>query len=370
MRTVSSRILFGVTANESIRLLGGFPKYLENFGFEVKIVASPGKLPLNQDEQKLFHFIKMEREPSFFRDLVAFICWVRLVNLFRPTTVVIGTPKAALLGLLAAWLTRVPRRIYHLRGLRSETTIGLKHLFLLAIEKVSCSLSTEILVVSVSLKEAALKLRLAPESKMFMIGIGSSNGVEISKSNELQNLPKFGPLTFGFVGRITKDKGIFTLLEAYKEVLDTNSEARLVIIGQPDGSPEIHKALDELKELGAEIINHQENPDFIYKRIDCLCLPTFREGFPNVVLEAAARGIPCITTYATGAVDSVLHNQTGLLVKAGDSRDLARAMLRMVTDRKLLSFTGQNAYKYVSDNFNRDDYWQKFADFLSAPLPD
>jgi glycosyltransferase involved in cell wall biosynthesis len=281
--------------------------------------------------------ISMTRRIALVADFVSFIrLWLLLMRL-RPDVVEFSTPKAGLLGMLAAVISGVPRRVYLLRGLKLESTSGLRQIVLSAVERTAAACAQIVVCVSPSLREKALALGIAPACKLQIFGAGSSKGVDIEHFHPGVSdvRRRFGiPLdaeVVGFVGRFTHDKGIPALVEAFEHVRHVMPQAYLLMVGWFD---EADDALDP--EMHLRITSHPriictgfvEDTAPYYRAMDLLILPTEREGFPNVVLEASATGIPVITTLSTGARDSVVYGETGLLV-AGDPESLSEATVKL-----------------------------------------
>jgi glycosyltransferase involved in cell wall biosynthesis len=274
-----------------------------------------------------------------------------------------STPKAGLLGSLAAMLCRVPVRIYFLRGLKLETCAGIKHRILLATERIASACAHVVLCNSDSLRNRALDLGVASKTKLCVLGAGSSNGVDIRRfapgSNNLRHrlgLPQDAPVV-GFVGRLTRDKGLPELVEAFDAILAARPDAHLLLVGWFDASED---ALDD--DLRSRIRNHPQIhltgfvPDTApyYRAMDVMVLPTWREGFPNVVLEAAASGIPVITTLATGSRDAVVPEVTGLLIPPGYPEAISESVLQLLRDPRRCRRMGRAARAWVLDHYVND----------------
>jgi glycosyltransferase involved in cell wall biosynthesis len=307
-------------------------------GIRVIVISSRGELldRLQCQEGVETIALRMERGISPLRDLISLVRLCLLLRRLRPTITEFGTPKAGLLGNIAAALCRVPRRVYLLRGLRLETATGLKRILLLASERAAAACSHVVLCNSESLLEKARALGIAGPSKLRMLGQGSGKGVDVERfrpaAPENQKRRRRGPVV-GYVGRLTRDKGIPELVDAFNELLKSWPDARLHLIGWFDESDdalsaEMRRAIDAHPAI-VRTGFVTDTADY-YRAFDMLVLPTFREGFPNVALEAAASGVPVITTGATGARDAVLHGETGILVPPGDRDALLRAMLQLV----------------------------------------
>jgi glycosyltransferase involved in cell wall biosynthesis len=377
--TESRRILIGVTSDLSLSLMRGFPRYLRSRGWEVHVACDPGPLldELRRERGITTHPLRMAREPSPIADLRSLLAWVRLLRRVRPHVVSVGTPKAGLLGGFAARLTRVPFRVYHLRGMRLETTTGMRRRILTALERTAMSSAHVVIAVSPSLRQRALDLRLVPESRIRVLGHGSSNGVEVpprvpsaeeraAKRIEL-GLDEESPVV-GFVGRLTPDKGLEVLASA-REILESRGvDHQMLIVGGVDeqAGPEV---LHSIRSAGRSTIETGYVPDArsYYSAMDILCLPTFREGFPNVVLEASAVGIPTVTTDATGAVDSVVDGVTGLIAAVGDPKSLADRLQELIEMEPIArARIGAAARDRVVRDFSREHVWTLFQDFLAG----
>jgi lipopolysaccharide/colanic/teichoic acid biosynthesis glycosyltransferase len=345
-----------VTASMTTRLMRRQLSFLREAGFEVTIVSSPGP-ELNavaEQEQVASAAVPMDRELSPLADLRSFRLLWRLIRRARPALINVGTAKAGLLGGIAAWLSGVPVRIYTLHGIRLETTIGLRRCLLALAERVSCRCAHYVLCVSHSVRQRAIELGLAPADRLVVLGAGSFNGVDVARfaptpervaqaaqiRREL-GIPADAPV-IGFVGRFTRDKGIAELVQAYQTVRARFPEARLMLLGRFESGDPVPEAARRFIETAPGVIHvgYVPDPAAHYQAMDMLALPTYREGYPTVVLEAAAAGKPVVATRATGAVDAVEDGVTGLLVPVGDAAALADALLRLLGDAKLSAAMG------------------------------
>lgn len=365
-------ILIGVTVDVSITLMTGLPEYLRDKGWDVHVATSPGPRleQLSHVAGITTHAVAMEREPSPRSDLRSLRAWRALLREVSPDVVTVGTPKAGLLGGVAAWLSRVPVRVYMLRGLRLETTTGIRRVILTALERISCAVAHEVIAVSPSLRDRAVSLRLAPARKIRVLGEGSSNGVDVARfapgpgsDAETAALRKQhgivpGVPVVGFVGRLSIDKGLGMLARARRLLAERGVDHQLLIVGPvEDGQPA--DLLDQLRDAGRPPVElgYIPDPARYYHLIDVLCLPTYREGFPNVVLEAAAAGLPTVTTDATGAIDSVVDGVTGLIFPVEATEQLADHLERLITDGAERARMGAAALARVERSFRREAVW-------------
>ena len=321
----------------------------------------------------------MKRDPALVRDLLALGRWFSLLKRLKPDLVVIGTPKAGLLGLVASLIARVPVRVYQLRGLRLETTSGAERWILWAAEKITAACASHILAVSPSLASEYSRHRLARPEKIKVLGLGSSHGVDIARfqkdrwacwtpqTKPGQGQPILRGPAIGFVGRFSRDKGSREILWCHNALLADGIEHLLWIVGPIEETDADSKTFDSRSIVTTGRV---EDTAPYYSLFDVLVLPTHREGFPNVVLEAAAAGIPTVTTNATGARDSVRSGETGLIVPTDDPQALTAEVKRLLTDHSLRLRLGQEARAWVSESFDAFQITQLNFNFLSEVYTD
>lgn len=354
-------LLYGTTVGSSARhFLKGQLNYFDSVGWDVHLATTPDDdyHAVLKLEQVTGHPIHMQREISPANDLRSLISWIRLMIELRPSVVNVGTPKAGLLGLLSARICHVPQRIYTVRGLRYETHRGWKRSLLVALEKVAIKCSTDILAVSASLRSKMLEDGLTSRP-IFVIGDGSSNGVQSMDYTDLEirtrnhlNISS-DAFVVGYVGRMSPDKGTDDLISALHLIAPSTPNIVLLLVGgEYLGEPSTHLPFDVIS------TGWVEEPRKYYSMMDVLCLPTLREGFPNVVLEAAIAGIPSVTTTATGAVDSVTHLETGMLVPPNSPSELANSLSTLSKDSGLRHELGSAAHRRATTQFAPDRIWR------------
>jgi len=318
----------------------------------------------------------MEREPNPGADLLSLIRWIRVLHRISPDVVVVGTPKAGLLGGLAGWVLRVPRRIYELHGLRLESASGIFRKLLRFSERASCAFSHEVVAVSESLRNVVIDERITSNEQVLVVGCGSPNGVDIEHFEDqsadetakeaLRRQLRIDPdeKVVVFVGRLTADKGVGALAEAIAEI-DAADPVHLLAIGGIDG-PSGVEGMAHLRRVVPRLTIVGEVDDVApYLAIaTLLCLPSRREGLPTVVLEAFAAGVPVVATAATGVVDLVHDGKTGLLAPIDDAQALSRALRRALDDPTIRSDFARESKELVSREYAGDVVRARWVEFL------
>jgi glycosyltransferase involved in cell wall biosynthesis len=358
-------IVVGITHPQTCMVLIGRLRSLREAGFRVTLVASPGKLldSTARSEGVEAIAIPIERKIAPFNDIVSLVrLWWLLLRL-KPDMTEFSTPKAGLLGTIAARLAGVPVRVYMLRGLKLQTSNGFKHRILRAAERFAAETADAVLCNSASLRAEAILLGVAPAAKLRLLGGGSSNGVDVERFAPLSprpsdlrdrlGIPRDCPVV-GFVGRLTRDKGLPELIEAFGTILKAEPQTRLLLVGWFDAAED---ALGG--DLRARILAHPSihvtgmvaDAAPYYHAMDMMVLPTWREGFPNAVLEAAASGLPVVTTESTGSRDSVVPEVTGLLIPPGYPVAISEAVIKLLRNPERRLRMGAAARAWVVEHY-------------------
>jgi glycosyltransferase involved in cell wall biosynthesis len=358
------RVAHVVTSDVSTGLMRGQLRFLEEQGFEVTLISSPGEWldEAGRTENVKTIELPMAREIAPVKDLVALWRLWRAMRALRPTIVNVGTPKAGLLGGCAAWLAGVPCRLYTLHGLRCETSSGLRRRLLVFAEHLACRFAHRIICVSRSLRDKAIALGFASEERIVVFRMGSCNGVDASRfvctpervkeAAKLRlklGIPPQAPV-LGFVGRLTRDKGICELVEAFLQLVNRFRDLRLLLVGPFEEGDKLSEKTRKHLETHPQIILAGVAPDTApyYCLMNILALPSHREGFGTVVLEAYAAGTPVVAARATGLMDAVVDGETGLLFPIGDVNALARCVEMLLEDEVMaanFAFAGQDLVK-------------------------
>ena len=363
-------ILIAVTSPLGWTFFEGTIEMLQHSGYEPILVSSPGEQleRIARNAGARHAAVPMEREIAPLHDLLSLWRLYWLVRRVRPMLTDISTPKVGLLGGVAAWLSGVPCRIYTLRGLRLETTTGLKRILLKMTERIACACAHRVICVSPSLRRRAIELKLVSVGKAVVLGSGSCKGIDVQRfspevrdSLTKQHLAESLALlpaapVIGFVGRLTRDKGIHELFAAFSQLLRKWPDLRLLLVGGfEDGDPVAPNIRRQMESHpGIVRAGWVANTAPYFALMDVFVLPSYREGFPYAPLEAQACGVPVVTTTATGAVDSVVDGETGFLVPAGNWKALAARIDDLLCDPELRSRMGQKGREQVVREFRRE----------------
>lgn len=345
------------------------------------LLSAPGDRAreLAAREQAQFIPIPMEREISAQADLRSLRELKRVLSDLAPDLVNAGTPKAGLLVTAAAAAARVPVRVLTLRGLRSATMAGAGKYLVRAAEATSCRLAHRVICISQSLCDEAIRLGVLPAARGVVLGAGSSNGVDVE---HFQRTPasiaagealrqqlgiRPGAVVVTFVGRIHQEKGVFDLLRAFAQ-LDI-PDAALVVAG-PNELP--RSELDTLESFTRDdrikLTGHIEDVRALYATSDVVVLPSWREGFGNVVIEASAMGLPVVAADVTGCRDSVADGETGTLVPPRQPDALARALRAYVLDSSLRQQHGEAGRRRAVSLFSNQAVWSAQVAFYNELL--
>lgn len=358
-------------------LMNGQLTFLRERGFDITVIAAPSEsLDVVREREHVATIpIPIEREISPAADARTLVTLCGILRQLRPDIVNAGTPKAGLLGMIAAKLTGVPIRLYMLRGLRLETTSGFKERLLSTTERIAASCAHQVICVGDSLRQEFVRRKLVAAEKTIVLRHGSSNGVnadrfqysaeqfaQIERLRTSLGIPLDAPV-IGFVGRLTRDKGIVDLHEAFARLLGEFPELRLVLIGWPEEGDPVPSDVWQSIQSHPQIIRTGAIQDvsLYYGLFDVFVFPSYREGFPNVPMEAASAGVPVVGYTATGTLDAVLDGITGTLAPLRDSAALADATAKYLRDPWLRRRHGEAGRRRALMDFRREDLWQTLA---------
>lgn len=359
---------------------------LKRRGFEVTVITAPGPLldAVREREGVRALGVPMRRDPALLADAASLLRLALTLRRLKPDVVIAGTPKGGLLGVIAARVVGVPVVIYLLRGLRFEGARGVKRLVLAATEHVAGGLAHRVFANGQSLRQRFIALGCAAASKIWVPGAGTSNGVDVARflpseasrewaraERDRLGIPA-GAIVVGFVGRFVRDKGLIELLEAFRLASARVPDLWLLLVGDFDATDPVPQATRTELERHPRVrqTGFVKEPAPYYGLMDIFALPSFREGFPNAPLEAAAAGLPTVAFAATGTVDAVVHGETGQLAPLGDAKAFAEYLVTYAKDAELRHRVGDTAQSRVLRLFRREEVWQNLAEEyerLTAP---
>ena len=291
-----------------------------------------------------------------------------------------STPNAAFYTSIAAKKARVPVRLYCQWGIRYMGFEGWKRALFKAIEKKTCDNSTFIEVESDNIRSFSIEEKLYTPERSCVIWNGSASGVDLTKFNVSKKeqwnkeiRTQYGisenDVVFSFAARLTADKGINELLEAFTNLCDENDNIKLLIMGGMDDSGSLNSELMEKAKESGKVIFTGSVPDVerYFATSDVFVAPSYREGFGLVVIEAESMALPAIVSDVPGQIDAIVPNKTGLVCKVKSASSLQEQMSIVINDAVLRTKLGQNARKYVEDNFEQTKlfgYLKKHRDEL------
>jgi len=306
--------------------------------------------------------VEMERHINVWKDLKSLIKLIGVFRRERPDMVHSITPKAGLLCMMASRMTHVPIRIHTFTGLIWPTSKFFKRWILMAADAMTCMCATHIIPEG---RGVMNDMRYITDKKMKVLGYGNVRGVNMkfySRRPEVMELAKElrrdDLITFLFVGRLVKDKGVEELVEAFERLYEKNRKCRLWMVGYYEGvldpiSDETDKRIARCE--GIDYVGSKWNDDLLayYAAADCFVCPSYREGFPNVVLEAGAMGLPSIVTDINGSREIIIEGKNGTIVPPRDVDSLYAAMEEMLYEKEWRIEMGGRARRLIEERFDQ-----------------
>lgn len=337
--------------------------------FEVVAVSSPGEELTELAKREKVHTIPvpMERRISLLRDFISLMHLIKLFAKERPFIVHSMTPKAGLLSMVAAWITRVPIRIHTFTGLVFPTVTGTMQKLLILMDRITCSCATYINPEGEGVKRDLQRFRITSKP-LHIIANGNVRGIDVcyyDRSSEVMkeasNIKTKGVFTFCFVGRLVKDKGINELVSSFIKLYVDNKNIRLLLIGS------FEEKLDPLLPETMDLIRHHEGIQYVglqndirsyLAASDTFVFPSYREGFPNVVLEAGAMGLPSIVTDINGSNEIIIPNENGVIIPARNEDALYKAMKDFVEKPEMIERMAANARQLIASRYEQKMIWE------------
>ena len=337
---------------------------------------------ISSDEERLTEFgknqevetyyIELTRKITLKKDLKAVIKLYKYLKKEKPDIVHSHTPKAGIVGMLASYLANIPIRLHTVAGLPLLETTGLKRKILNFVEKLTYKCATNVYPNSNGLKNIILDKKFTNKEKLKVIGNGSSNGIDTSyfdpklfSINDNEDLKtnlgiKNTDFVFIFVGRIVSDKGMNELVSAFEKLSIKNKKVKLLLVGP------FEEELDPLEKYTKHLINNNRNIISVgyqndvrpyFSISDCLVFPSYREGFPNVVMQAGAMGLPSIVSDINGCNEIIENNVNGLVINVKSIHSIYDAMINLSSDELLFNKLRLNSRDSIKIKYERKVYW-------------
>ena len=366
-----TKIIRASTVSLSIGFFRDIMIRMRENGYDMVALSSPGAhlTKLNEDDGFRIIAVPMDRHISPIHDLKSLISLIRVFLKEKPQVVHSITPKAGLLCMMAAWLTRVPFRIHTFTGLVWPTATGIQRKVLMMTDWLTCACATHIIPEGNGVMND-LQTHIT-KKPMRVLGYGNVKGVDMERFNpdRFNDLKKDKScFIYLFVGRIVSDKGINELVWAFAKLHKEFPSVRLWLVGnyEPKLDP-LNSETENVISTNSDILfkGSLYGDDLVkaYNDADCFVMPSYREGFPNSVLEAGAMGLPQIVTDINGSREIITDGENGLIVPSKDRDALYRAMERLYKETPLRKRLSLNARKMIETRFESNFVQQCQIDF-------
>ncbi|CAM1339451.1 glycosyltransferase family 4 protein [Tenacibaculum aestuarii] len=366
-------------------LLKGQHRFMSSNGFKVLGVSSKGpELEDVQDEEGIrVVSVEMTRTIAPLKDLKSLGDFYKLCKKEKPTMVHSHTPKAGIVGMLGAKLAGVPIRLHTVAGLPLMEAKGIKRKILDFVEKLTYASATKVYPNSKGLYDFILQHKFVDKEKLKIIGNGSSNGIDTSffsikqiseeKQNQLKEELNVSDddFVFVFVGRLVGDKGINELVSAFSKLSKEKKNIKLVLVGsfESDLDPLNQEALEEIRKNENIIaVGYQKDVRPYFAIANVLTFPSYREGFPNVVMQAGAMGLPSIVSDINGCNEIIEEGKNGIIIPVKDSTVIYSAMQRMMDDEVFYKQLKANAREMIVVRYEQSLVWNALLEEYNTLL--
>ena len=360
-------------------LLKGQLRFMASNGFDVKGVSSEGEelREVHENEGIAVEAITMSRKITPFQDLKSLWEMWNFLRKEKPQIVHTHTPKAGIIGMLAARLAGVPHRLHTVAGLPLMEATGTKRKILNFVEKLTYSSATRVYPNSKGLYDFILQNNFTQSNKLKIIANGSSNGIDTAffspdQVTEIERVTLREKLNiqpddfvFVFVGRIVSDKGINELIKAFSELqaAENNEPAgiKLLLVGGLENdldplNPETLAEINQNKDIIS--VGFQQDVRSFFAIADALVFPSYREGFPNVVMQAGAMGLPSIVSDINGCNEIIIEGENGLIIPSKNVEKLKEKMLTLARDKNLYIKLKENSRRMIENRYEQSVVWK------------
>jgi len=360
-------------------LLKGQLRFMASNGFDVKGVSSEGEelREVRENEGIVMETINMSRKITPFQDLKSLWEMWNFLRKEKPQIVHTHTPKAGIIGMLAARLAGVPHRLHTVAGLPLMEATGIKRKILNFVEKLTYSSATRVYPNSKGLYDFILQNNFTQSNKLKIIANGSSNGInttffspaQVSEIEKVALREKLNiqpdDFVFVFVGRIVSDKGINELIKAFSELQTAENNQltsiKLLLVGglESDLDPLNPETLAEINQNRDIIsVGFQQDVRPFFAISDALAFPSYREGFPNVVMQAGAMGLPSIVSDINGCNEIIVEGENGLIIPSKNVEKLKEKMLTLARDKNLYIKLKENSRRMIENRYEQSVVWK------------
>ena len=374
------KIIRACTVSMSLGFVSGMLLDLSK-KYEMVLLSSPGEEMEEIARQHLARCIAlpMERRISPIKDFISLCKLIRVLKKERPDMVHSMTPKAGLLCMVASWLTRVPVRVHTFTGLVWPTAHGMQRQILKITDRITCFCATHVIPEGQGVL-SDLKTGKITNKEMKVLGYGNVRGIDMDRFSRRPDILELAKairnedvFTFLFVGRIVGDKGINELIDAFAK-LHGEYNIRLILVGSYERTldPLLSKTQEQIDNVPDIVFVGEQFGDNLiayYAAADCFVFPSYREGFPNTVLEAGAMGLPCIVTDINGSREIIVDGNNGIIIPPKDENALYEAMKTMVEDSVLREQMSSNARPMIESRFEQGYVRQCLYDYYDQILP-
>ena len=358
-------------------LLKGQLRFMASNGFDVKGVSSEGEelREVHENEGIAVEAITMSRKITPFQDLKSLWEMWNFLRKEKPQIVHTHTPKAGIIGMLAARLAGVPHRLHTVAGLPLMEVIGTKRKILNFVEKLTYSSATRVYPNSKGLYDFILQNNFTQSNKLKIIANGSSNGIDTTffSPDQVTEIEKVtlreklniqpDDFVFVFVGRIVSDKGINELIKAFSELQTVENKPagiKLLLVGGLENdldplNPETLAEINQNKDIIS--VGFQQDVRSFFAIADALVFPSYREGFPNVVMQAGAMGLPSIVSDINGCNEIIIEGENGLIIPSKNVEKLKEKMLTLAKDKNLYTKLKGNSRRMIENRYEQSVVW-------------
>ena len=370
----------------------GLLKELSDEGYEVVAVSSPGAEmeTINKREGVRTVAVSMQRHISPLNDLKSLWKLIRVFQKEKPDIVHSITPKAGLLSMIAAWICRVPVRLHTFTGLVFPTATGLTQKILILTDRITCACATHIVPEGEGVKADLTRYHIT-KKPLRVLGYGNIRGIDLAHydlsilpamhfdpskaDNPIPDDPEAQvsyPFTFIFIGRLVRDKGINELIEAFSRLNALYPATQLILVGHAEADldpllPETEATIASNPAIHA--VGRQSDVRPWLKSSDALVFPSYREGFPNVVIEAGAMGLPSIVTDINGSREIIIPDKNGVIVPTHDADSLFEAMKTFVENPDKVRAMAEEARPLISSRYEQSFVRQCLKDYYKEIIP-